>query len=171
MGMSAPGEPRQLRRSGGRPERCRSDSGARARVAVEQGGRNFVDNEPAGYQYRTDVQVLDKKVERMHDGCAGARRITEELIVGMMNRAELGPRYPPVVRLEKWVHPEFVHAIASGAPVHLKGAAVLRVTLLEGRTAEGSRPGPESSSAARCDSALRRTTRTSTSWTLWESLG
>ena len=26
------------------------------------------------------------------------------------------------VKLEKWVHPEFVHGIASGAPVPLKGA-------------------------------------------------
>ena len=33
--------------------------------------------------------------------------------------------------------------IASGAPVPLKGAAVLRVTLLEGRTPEEARAGPE----------------------------
>ena len=61
--------------------------------------------------------------------------------------AELGigtedPRFP-VVKLEKWVHPEFVHGIASGAPVPLKGAAVLRVTLLEGKTPEEARAGPE----------------------------
>ena len=67
---------------------------------------------------------------------------------GAFNRAaELGigtedPRFP-VVRLEKWVHPEFVQGIASGARVPLKGAAVLRVTLLEGKTAEGARAGPE----------------------------
>ena len=73
---------------------------------------------------------------------------TEELLVGMLNRAaELGigtedPRFP-VVKLEKWVHPEFVHGIASGAPVPLKGAAVLRVTLLEGKTPEEARAGPE----------------------------
>ena len=48
-----------------------------------------------------------------------------------------------MVRLEKWVHPEFVQGIASGARVPLKGAAVLRVTLLEGKTAEGARAGPE----------------------------
>ena len=66
----------------------------------------------------------------------------------MLNRAaELGigtddPRFP-VVKLEKWVHPEFVHGIASGAPVPLKGAAVLRVTLLEGKTPEEARAGPE----------------------------
>ena len=48
-----------------------------------------------------------------------------------------------MVKLEKWVHPEFVHGIASGAPVPLKGAAVLRVTLLEGKTLEEARAGPE----------------------------
>ena len=37
----------------------------------------------------------------------------------------------------------FVHGIASGAPVPLKGAAVLRVTLLEGKTPEEARAGPE----------------------------
>ena len=90
----------------------------------------------------------------MLDGCAGANHVTEELLVGMLNRAaELGigtedPRFP-VVKLERWVHPEFVHGIASGAPVPLKGAAVLRVTLLEGKTPEEARAGPRSSSAAR----------------------
>ena len=80
--------------------------------------------------------------------CAGANHVTEELLVGMLNRAaELGigtedPRFP-VVKLEKWVHPEFVQGIASGAPVPLKGAAVLRVTLLEGKTPEEARAGPE----------------------------
>ena len=66
----------------------------------------------------------------MLDGCAGANHVTEELLV--LNRAaELGigtadPRFP-VVKLEKWVHLEFVHGIASGAPAPLKGAAVLQV--------------------------------------------
>ena len=94
----------------------------------------------------------------MLDGCAGANHITEELVVGMMNRAaELGigtedPGFP-AVRLEKWVHPEFVHGIAAGAPVPLKGAAVLRVTLLEGKTADDCRPG----TFVRCKIAARRT--------------
>ena len=109
---------------------------------------SLAENEPGGYQYRTVVQVLGKRVECMLDGCAGANHVTEELLVGMLNRAaELGigtedPRFP-VVKLEKWVHPEFVHGIASGAPVPLKGAAVLRVTLLEGKTPEEARAGPE----------------------------
>ena len=92
--------------------------------------------------------MLGKRVECMLDGCAGANHVTEELLVVMLNRAaELGigtedPRFL-VVKLEKWVHPEFVHGIASGAPVPLKGAAVLRVTLLEGKTPEEARAGPE----------------------------
>ena len=109
---------------------------------------HLAENEAGGYQYRTVVQVLDKKVETMLDGCAGANHITEELLMGMLNRAaDLGigtnDRRFPVVRLEKWVHPEFVHGIASGAPVPLKGAAVLRVTLLESKTPETARPGAE----------------------------
>ena len=109
---------------------------------------SLAENEPGGYQYRTVVQVLGRRVECMLDGCAGANHVTEELLVGMLNRAaELGigtedPRFP-VVKLEKWVHPEFVHGIASGAPVPLKGAAVLRVTLLEGKSPEEARAGPE----------------------------
>ena len=53
--------------------------------------------------------------------------MTEELVVSMLDKAaELGitpddPRFP-VVQLERWVYPEFVHGIASGAPVPLKGA-------------------------------------------------
>ncbi|OLP87806.1 hypothetical protein AK812_SmicGene30954 [Symbiodinium microadriaticum] len=50
-------------------------------------------NEPGGYQYRTVVQVLEKHVECMLDGCAGANHVTEEFLVGMLNRAaELGIR-------------------------------------------------------------------------------
>ena len=113
---------------------------------LQTGG--IAENEAGGYQYRTVVQVLDKKVETMLDGCAGANHITEELLMGMLNRAaELGigtnDRRFPVVCLEKWVHPEFVHGIAFGAPVPLKGAAVLWVTLLKGKTSETARPGPE----------------------------
>ena len=48
---------------------------------------HLAENEAGGYQYRTVVQVLDKKVETMLDGCAGANHITEELLMGMLNRA------------------------------------------------------------------------------------
>ena len=82
---------------------------------------------PAAISTGLWFQVLGRRVECVLDGCAGANHVTEELLVGMLNRAaELGigtedPRFP-VVKLEKWVHPEFVHGIASGAPVPLKGA-------------------------------------------------
>ena len=67
---------------------------------------HLAENEAGGYQYRTVVQVLDKKVETMLDGCAGANHITEELLMGMLNRAaELGigtnDRRFPVVRLPR----------------------------------------------------------------------
>ena len=48
---------------------------------------HLAENEAGGYQYRTVVQVLDKKVETMLDGCAGANHITEKLLLGMLNRA------------------------------------------------------------------------------------
>ena len=62
----------------------------------------------------------------MLDGCAGANHVTEELLVGMLNRAA-----------------ELPSSFMGGAPVPLKGAAVLRVTLLEGKTPEEARAGPE----------------------------
>ena len=75
--------------------------------------------------------------------------------MGMLNRAaELGigtnDRRLPVVRLEKWVHPEFVHGIGSGALVFLREPLFFGVTLLEGETA---RPGPEI--FARCKIAAK----------------
>ena len=63
---------------------------------------SLAENEPGGYQCRTVVQVLGRRVECMLDGCAGANHVTEELFVGMLNRAaELGigtedPRFPVV---------------------------------------------------------------------------
>ena len=53
------------------------------------------------------------------------------------------------------MHPEFVHGIAAGAPVPLKGAVVLRVRLLEGKTPRDSRLGPEI--CVRCKIAARGT--------------
>ena len=82
----------------------------------------------------------------MLDGCAGSNHVTEELVVSMLNKAaELGvkpddPRFP-VAQLERWVYPEFVHGIASGAPVPLKEAAVLRVRMIG--TEVGQCKGPE----------------------------
>ena len=99
----------------------------------------MVENEPGGYQYRTVVKVIDRKVETMLDGCAGSNHVTEELVAGMLNRAAdlgIGPedRRFPVIRFEKWAYPEYVRGIAAGSPVPLKGAVVLRVTLLQGWT-------------------------------------
>ena len=84
----------------------------------------------------------------MLDGCAGSNHVTEELVVGVLNHAKsLGigtedPRFP-IVKFERWVHPEFVHGIAAGSPVPLKGAAVIRVRLLEGKAVDSATEGPE----------------------------
>ena len=107
-----------------------------------------VENERGGYQYKTVTKVLGTLVETMLYGCAGSNHVTEELVVSMLNKAaELGvtpddPRFP-VAQLERWVYPEFVHGIASGAPVPLKGAAVLRVRMMEGAEVGQRKDGPE----------------------------
>ena len=43
-----------------------------------------------------------------------------------------------MVRFERWVHPEFVHGVAAGSPVPLKGA----VRLLEGKAVDLAMEGP-----------------------------
>ena len=70
---------------------------------------HLAENESGGYQYKTVVKVLDKKVEVMLDGCAGSNHITEELVIGMLNRAAdlgVGPEDKgfPIVRFEKWTY-------------------------------------------------------------------
>ena len=83
----------------------------------------------------------------MLDGARGVV-VTEELVVGVLSHAKnLGirtedPRFP-IVRFERWVHPEFIHGIAAGSPVPLKGAAVFRVRLLEGKAVDSAKEGPE----------------------------
>ena len=74
--------------------------------------------------------------------------MTEELVCGMLNKAkEMGlkpddPKFP-VVQMERWVHAEAVDGIAASSPVPLKGAVVMRVTLLEGFTPEDCKPSHE----------------------------
>ena len=98
---------------------------------------HVVENDRGGYQYKTVTKILGKKVETLLDGGAGSNHVTEELVVSILNHAaNLGikPNSPefPIVRFEQWVYPEYVHGIASGSPVPLKGAVVLRVRLQEG---------------------------------------
>ena len=117
-------------------------------------------NEAGGYQYKTVVKVLDTCVECMLDGCAGSNHVTEELVVSILNRAAAMGLKPsdahfPVIQFEKWVYPEYVHGIASGSPVPLKGAVVLRVRLQEGTEASRCKDGPEL--FVRCKVAARGT--------------
>ena len=119
-----------------------------------------VQNEKGGYQYKAITKILGVGVETMLDGCAGSNHVTEELVVSILNRAAslgLTPEDPkfPVVQFEKWVYQEFVHGIASGSPVPLKGAVVLRVRLQEGVDPNRCRDGPEI--FLRCKIAARGT--------------
>ena len=112
----------------------------------------IADNEAGGYQYRSVVRVLGKNVETMLDGSARSNRVTEELVVGMLNHAKsLGigaedPRFP-IVRFKRCVlNVGCVQTSCMGLlPVQLKGAAVICVRLLEGRTIEDAKEGPRSS--------------------------
>lgn len=109
---------------------------------------------------KTVSKVFDHKVEVMLDRRAGSNHVTEELVAGMLNRAaDLGitpeDRRFPVIRFEQWAYPEYVHGIAAGAPVPLKGAVVLRVTLLEGVNPDTAKDGPEI--FVRCKVAARGT--------------
>ena len=92
---------------------------------------HIAENEAGGYQYRTVVRVLGKS------RCAGSNHVTEELVVGMLNHAK------SVGIGTEWVHPEFVHGIAAGSPVPLKGGAVIRVRLLEGKAVDSATEAPE----------------------------
>ena len=107
-----------------------------------------VQNEKGGYQYKTVTKILGTCVETMLDGGAGSNHVTEELIVSILNKAAslgLNPEDPkfPIIQFEKWVYQEFVHGIASGSPVPLKGAVVLRVRLQEGTDPAKCTDGPE----------------------------
>ena len=111
------------------------------------GSSTVVDN-ASGYQYKTLTEICGARVETMLDGCARSNHVTEELVCGMLNKAEemgLKPDDPrfPVVQMERWVHAEAVHGIAASSPVPLKGAVVMRVTLLEGFTPEDCKPSHE----------------------------
>ena len=44
---------------------------------IPKDGFHLVENEAGGYQYKSVVKVLDRKVEVMLDGCAGSNHITE----------------------------------------------------------------------------------------------
>ena len=121
---------------------------------------HVVDNDKGGYQYKTVTKILGKKVETLLDGGAGSNHVTEELVVSILNHAaSLGikPNSPefPVVRFEQWIYPEYVHGIASGSPVPLKGAVVLKVRLQEGPDESSCKDGHEI--YVRCKIAARGT--------------
>ncbi|CAK8994559.1 Pro-Pol polyprotein, partial [Durusdinium trenchii] len=87
-----------------------------------------------GYQYQTEVKVLDRYVGCLLDGCAGCNSITEEVVMGAIRAAlqqGIGPdseRFP-VAQLERWPQEEVVMGLANDAPIKLKGAVVMRVQM------------------------------------------
>jgi len=88
-------------------------------------------NARGGYQYHSEVQILDRMVPVTLDGCAGCNSIPEELVVGMIKCALNQGIQPdqdafPIAQLEKWPMPEVVTGIAVRAPI---GGVVLRVRL------------------------------------------
>ena len=91
-------------------------------------------NDLGGYQYLTEVTIIDRVVDTMLDTGAACNTIPEELVIGMMNRcATLGippdsPEYP-IVALEKWKCVEHVEGVAAGRPVNLLGSVVIKVLL------------------------------------------
>ena len=87
-----------------------------------------------GYQYQTEVKVLDRYVGCLLDGCAGCNSITEEVVMGAIRAAlqqGIGPDSEKflVAQLERWLQEEVVMGLANDAPIKLKGAVVMRVQM------------------------------------------
>ena len=87
-----------------------------------------------GYQYQTEVKVLDRYVGCLLDGCAGCNSVTEEVVMGAIRTAlqqGIGPDHEkfPVAQLERWPQEEVVMGLANDAPIKLKGAVVMRVQM------------------------------------------
>ena len=84
------------------------------------------DNGQHGYNYRTEVKIAKQKVVALLDGGSGINSVTEEMLVGMLNKcwAENIPSSSelwPVVQLEKGPQAEMVMGIAAGKPLTLAG--------------------------------------------------
>ena len=90
------------------------------------------DNGQHGYNYRTEIKIANTKVLALLDGGSGINSVTEEMLIGMLNKCweEKTPRDSklwPVIQLERWPQAEMVMGIAAGKPLTLAGSAVLLV--------------------------------------------
>ena len=47
----------------------------------------LTESDTGGYQYQTEVKILDAPVRVLLDGCAGVNSIPEEVVIGAVNRA------------------------------------------------------------------------------------
>ena len=88
--------------------------------------RVHAENGQHGYNYRTEVKIANTKVVVLLDGGSGINSVTEEMLIGMLNKcwAEHTPRDSklcPVIQLEKWPQAEMVMGIAASKPLTLAG--------------------------------------------------
>ena len=79
-------------------------------------------NDRFGYQYCTKTFILGTAVPTLLDTGAAVNSITEELVVGMINKARsmvLRADHDdfPIWQFEKWHEEERVHGVAAGATV------------------------------------------------------
>ena len=77
------------------------------------------ENAKGGYQYQTEVKILDRYVGCLLEGCAGCNSITEEVVVGAIREALRSGVSPtsdrfPVAQLERWPKEEVVMGLAMG---------------------------------------------------------
>merc|ERR1711994_415028 len=91
-------------------------------------------NDLGGYQYITEITIIDRSVETMLDTGAACNTIPEELVTAMLRRcAKLGipqgSQEFPVLALERWKVPEHVEGVAAGKKIDLLGSVVLRVEM------------------------------------------
>ena len=76
-------------------------------------------NDLGGYQYLTEITIIDRSVQTMLDTGAACNTNPEELVTAMLRRcAKLGipqgSQEFPVLALEKWKVPEYVEEVAAG---------------------------------------------------------
>jgi hypothetical protein len=87
-----------------------------------------------GYQWITELTVMDRVVKTLLDTGAAINAVTEEFLVALLNCAAkrgLSPTDPtyPVLQMERWPEAEEVSGVAKEKPVQLLGAVVLQVRL------------------------------------------
>ena len=89
-------------------------------------------NDGGGYQLRTKVTIMGKKVPTLLDGGAGVNSVSEELVVGVRNQAHkkglrAGDKEYPVIELQTWKEKETVTGVRKDANIQLVGSVVMLI--------------------------------------------